>query len=188
MKQEKYRKQKYRKSGFTLLELLVVVLIIGILAAVTLAQYKRTVEQSYSAEALTLIKAVAQSAKLYAINRDKEFTSFDMLDVDIPWAKSTRVIGSSTDTLSNGIWALEVENASGAGWGDCIFITRITGKYKGAGFRICNYSRTNIIYCQERTTGTNIPFTPSLPPGAYCKNVMQWKFKGENQWSRSYLP
>jgi len=179
---------KRNNKGFSLLELLVVVLIIGILAAIALAQYKRTVEQSYSAEALNIIKAVAQSAKLYAINRDHEFTSFDMLDIDIPWPKSTRVIGSSTDTLSNGIWALEIENASGAGWGDCIFITRITGKYKGAGFRICSYSRTSRIFCQERKTGTNIPFTPSLPPGAYCKNVMQWKFKSEDQWSRSYIP
>ena len=182
------QKSSQNKKGFTLIEMLVVVLIIGILAGIALPQYNRTVEQSYSAEALTLIKAVAQSAKLYAINRDKEFTSFDMLDIDIPWAKSTRVIGRSTDTLSNGIWALEVENASGAGWEDCIFITRITGKYKGAGFAICDYSGTGPLFCQERIAGTTIPFDPSLPPGAYCKNVMQWNFVGEDQWARAYLP
>ena len=55
-------KQKaVNKSGFTLMELLIVVVIIGLLSAIALPMYKKAVERSRASDALTTMQAVAKS-------------------------------------------------------------------------------------------------------------------------------
>lgn len=56
------------KKGFTLVELLVVVLIIGILSSVAVAQYRRAVRKARLAQLDVLMDTVKKSVDLYLLN------------------------------------------------------------------------------------------------------------------------
>ncbi len=63
--------KKRMQEGFTLVEILIVVVIIGILATIAIPAYFRYVERGYASDAKVQIKNIAQSAEIfYQENQD----------------------------------------------------------------------------------------------------------------------
>jgi type IV pilus assembly protein PilA len=72
------------KKGFTLLEMLVVVIIIGILAAIALPQYLSTIEKARSGEAVTNVGSIRTALDRYWYQNAAGTTDIDLLDIDNP--------------------------------------------------------------------------------------------------------
>lgn len=80
----KQNKNKSYKLGFTLIEMLVVVLIIGILAAIALPQYQLAVDKAKFSEYQSMASALRDAYNEYILIQNKAPSKFEDLSFDIP--------------------------------------------------------------------------------------------------------
>ena len=114
MKLKMRRALKQPQAGFTLLELLVVVLIIGILAAIAVPQYFKVVEKGRFAEATSCFSTLKGAQERYFLKNNTYTSSTADLDVTCPTGKAfaaPTVAGGATYT------ATMIRNAAPAPYG-----------------------------------------------------------------------
>ena len=73
-----------RDLGFSLIEVIVVIVVIGIMLAVALPKYNRVVEKSRQAEALTNLAAIRGAQMRYYAENGEWASDFNKLDVEDP--------------------------------------------------------------------------------------------------------
>jgi type IV pilus assembly protein PilE len=92
------------KSGFTLLEIIIVIIIVGVLASLALPRFFSTVEFSRSTEALASLTAVRQSLERCYLQRSGNYNGCTLANLDIenptnsPNAHFTYTIGGQDAT------------------------------------------------------------------------------------------
>ena len=77
-------KNNQNSGGFTLIEVLVVVLIIGILTSIALPQYQRSVQKARLTEAAQVLKVLGDAEQVYYATYNRYATNLDELDVTPP--------------------------------------------------------------------------------------------------------
>ncbi len=79
-------RRNQKESGFTLLEIIIVIIIVGVLASLALPKFFKTVEYSRATEALASLNAVRQSMERCYLQRASYATcnAFANLDMEDP--------------------------------------------------------------------------------------------------------
>jgi len=74
----------YKKNGFTLLELLVVVLIIGVLTAIAVPQYQYTVYKARYLQMVVLVDSIVRAQENHFLATGEYTMDLDALDITLP--------------------------------------------------------------------------------------------------------
>jgi len=98
MKNSKQKKQQ----GFTLIELMIVVAVIGVLAAIAIPQYQKYVAKSEVASALATLTGVKTNVEAYAAFPDGSTADQTEADLGVPSTIPSGVIAFSTASSAGG--------------------------------------------------------------------------------------
>ena len=133
----KHFKQKIQE-GFTLVEILIVVVIIGILATVAIPTYFSYVEKAYASDAKTQIKNILMNADIYRQTEGEYPTTIEDMEngyLDIKQSVKEKwvfEIDIAEDGLTGTISATSTDKMSGGADHQVVYDLE-TGEYKGYG-------------------------------------------------------
>lgn len=129
--------KKRKQEGFTMIEIMVVVVIVAILAVISLPIYLRYVESSYATEARTIMSTLEASVDMYRTSKGTFPSDIDELEraglIDIK--RSTKLKWNFELALSDGGGTITATSTDvmGGGAGKVIVYDTDLGKFRGYG-------------------------------------------------------
>ena len=107
-------------KGFTLMELLVVVVLVAILAGIAMPQYFNAVERQRTVEAVGILTSIEKSQMRYAAVNEQYASDFSDLDVDLK--SSTTDDNVTGDSLTTSYFTYTLSNSN-------VTASRTSGNY-----------------------------------------------------------
>ena len=150
-------------KAFTLIELLVVVLIIGILSAIALPQYRVAVAKARFTQAMLLGDAIVRAQKIYYLANNTYAADFDDLDIDMPAGYI-----SKTATRIEYKWGTCNLNYASSGEVECYI-------YDGSSLTFVAVAATNNRICRDHADGSAVAKQVCLSMGG----VENGRFEGK---------
>ena len=131
--QTKKNKQKL-SQGFTLVEILVVLVIVAILAGLAFVSYRGYVDKGYASEAELLLKEVAGASEMYEAMHGGQQTTLDELEskafIDVSDAQKRKW----KVEISGDMFIATSSDEMDGGAGKEVRFDRLTGEFSGYGF------------------------------------------------------
>ncbi len=155
-----YLNHDRHKQGFTLVELLVVIIIVGILAAIALPSFLNQSAKAKQSEAKQIIGASNRVQNVYRSQNSQFASTFDQIaigNISGSTTASTKYYNYTLNgTTDNATILAQSNDSSGKG-------------YSGAANRYINsvnLAAVSTVLCEAATPGTSAPTTPITPTNA----------------------
>jgi prepilin-type N-terminal cleavage/methylation domain-containing protein len=127
-------------KGFTLTEIMVVVLLLAILSAIAIPQYSKTVEKQKAVEALHLLAVIGQAQERYYVINEvytKEYSDLDADLIDLSTKKA-----AEGDTFKNRAFGFKLNGTADDDG-------KVTAKRNGGSYYFIREYKTGEVCCKS---------------------------------------
>ena len=154
------------KAGFTLIEVLTVVIIVGILTSVAVPQYRRAVQRSKSVQAIAMLRVISDSAERLASEYGfKTFEGFSNYHPDEAIFQHLDMIGEDTTdcTINNTTLVCTDFTYHLVPMANYVYAEKTSTPYQGVQIRL---TRDNHLFCQGNAVACEVYNLDVLPSGS----------------------